>query len=86
MCAGFMCLPYHSADEKSTSKSLVGPIRILRTLTGPWGKSAHRQQLPIEEKESYRWLRIQDQIAAHVPDDVNFSTPSGNMTHAIAPW
>lgn len=34
------------------------------------GKSAHRQQLPIEEKESYRWLRIQDQIAAHVPDDV----------------
>ncbi len=33
------------------------------------GKRAARRQLPIEEKESHRWLKIQEQIAARVPDD-----------------
>ena len=31
------------------------------------GKSAQRKQLPIEDKESYRWLQVQQQVAASVP-------------------
>ena len=32
------------------------------------GRSARRKLWSIEEKESYRWLQIQQQIAARVPD------------------
>ena len=32
------------------------------------GRSARRKPWPIEEKESYRWLQIQQQIAARVPN------------------
>ncbi len=30
------------------------------------GKSADRKQRPIEDKESYRWLQIQEQVAAGI--------------------
>ncbi len=31
------------------------------------GKSAQRQQLPIEDQESYRWLPVQQPVAVSVP-------------------
>ncbi|MHB1955124.1 MAG: hypothetical protein ACYCOU_15415, partial [Sulfobacillus sp.] len=46
---------------------LVGKIAWARD-PDTRGKSVARKPWPIEEKESYRWLQIQEQMAAHVPD------------------
>ncbi len=35
------------------------------------GKSADRKQRPIEDKESYRWLQIQEQVAAGMPAGIH---------------
>lgn len=60
----------HSALALTTDGvplGLVGQIAWARD-PATRGKSAHRKQLPIEEKESYRWLQIQEQIAERVPN------------------
>ena len=45
---------------------LVAQIAWARDPETP-GKGAKRKQLPIEDKESYRWLQIQEQVVAGVP-------------------
>lgn len=59
----------HSALALATDGvplGLVGQIACARDPKTP--KSQRRKQLPIEEKESYRWLQIQQQIAERVPN------------------
>lgn len=60
----------HSALALTTEGVPLGLVAQIAWARDPEtrGKSAHRKQLPIEEKESYRWLQIQQQIAARVPD------------------
>jgi hypothetical protein len=59
----------HSALALTTDGvplGLVAQIAWARDPETP-GKSAKRKQLPIEDKESYRWLQIQEQVVAGVP-------------------
>ena len=60
----------HSALALTTDGVPLGLVGQIAWARDPEtrGKSAARKQLPIEEKESYRWLKIQEQIAARVPD------------------
>jgi hypothetical protein len=62
----------HSALALTTEGVPLGLVGQIAWARDPEtrGKSTHRKQLPIEEKESYRWLRIQEQIAKQVPDGV----------------
>lgn len=62
----------HSALALTTDGVPLGLVGQIAGARDPEsrGNRAHRKPLPIEEKESYRWLRIQAQIAAHVPDGV----------------
>ena len=60
----------HSALAITTAGvplGLVGQIAWARDAAAH-GQSARRKQRPIEEKESDRWLRMQQQIAEHVPE------------------
>ena len=60
----------HSALALTTGGVPLGLVAQIAWARDPEtrGKSARRKQLPIEEKESYRWIQIQQQIATHVPD------------------
>jgi hypothetical protein len=60
----------HSALALTTDGVPLGLVDQIAWARDPdtRGKSARRKQLPIEEKESYRWLQIQEQIAGRVPD------------------
>ena len=60
----------HSALALTTDGVPLGLVAQIAWARDPEtrGKSARRKQLPIEEKESYRWLQIQQQIATRVPD------------------
>lgn len=60
----------HSALAVTTDGVPLGLVEQILWARDPdtRGKSAQRKALPIEEKESYRWLKIQDQVAASVPD------------------
>ena len=62
---GFLLHSALALTTEGVPLGLVGQIAWARDPESR-GKSAHRRQLPIEEKEIYRWLRIQEQIAAHV--------------------
>ncbi|PSR20250.1 MAG: hypothetical protein C7B45_15825 [Sulfobacillus acidophilus] len=61
---------FHSALALTTSGVPLGLVGQIAWARNPdtRGQSARRKQLPIEEKESVRWLQIQQQIAARVPD------------------
>ena len=60
----------HSALALTTAGVPLGLVAQIAWARDPEtrGQSAHRKQLPIEEKESYRWIQIQQQIADRVPD------------------
>lgn len=60
----------HSALALTTDGVPLGLVAQIAWARDPAtrGQSARRKQWPIEEKESYRWLQIQQQIAARVPD------------------
>lgn len=59
----------HSALAVTTSGVPLGLVGQIAWARDPKtrGKSKQRHALPIEEKESYRWLQIQDQVAHSVP-------------------
>lgn len=60
----------HSALALSTEAVPLGFVGQIAWARDPEtrNKSAQRKQRPIEEKESFRWLHIQQQIAARIPD------------------
>ena len=60
----------HSALALTTAGVPLGLVAQIVWARDPEtrGKSARRKQLPIEAKESYRWLQVQQQIADHVPN------------------
>ena len=60
----------HSALAMSTDGVPLGLVGQIAWARDPEtrGTSAMRKQRPIEEKESDRWLQIQQQIATRVPD------------------
>lgn len=60
----------HSALALTTDGVPLGLVGQIAWARDPEtrGKSAARKQWPIEEKESHCWLKIQEQIAARVPD------------------
>ncbi len=66
---GFLLHSALAITTEGVPLGLVGQIAWARD-PETRGKSTQRKQLPIEEKESYRWLQIQEQIAAHVPAGV----------------
>ena len=64
---GFLLHSALALTVEGVPLGLVGQIAWARD-SKTRGKSAHRKQLSIEEKESYRWLQIQQQIRTRVPD------------------
>ena len=64
---GFLLHSALALTAEGVPLGLVGQIAWARD-SKTRGKSAHRKQLSIEEKESYRWLQIQQQIRTRVPD------------------
>jgi len=64
---GFLLHSALALTTEGVPLGLVGQIAWARDPESR-GKSARRKQLPIEEKESYRWLKIQEQMASHIPD------------------
>ncbi len=60
----------HSALALTTAGVPLGLVGQIAWARDPeaHGQSAQRKQRPIEEKESARWLNIQNQVAVHVPE------------------
>ena len=63
----------HSALAMTTDGVPLGLVAEILWARDPdtQGKSADRKQLPIEDKESYRWLQIQEQVAAGMPAGIH---------------
>lgn len=61
----------HSAIAVSADGVPLGLLHQQRWARDPEqaGKASKRQKLPLEDKESYRWVQTAEAVAAAVPDD-----------------